>query len=384
VPSTTLCLFGLKVVDLTQVIAGPYAAMQLAALGAHVVKVEAPQGDPMRWRGGSDAAAAKQGLSTHFQAHARGRRVVHLDWTEAHGIDVLNAELRDADVFICNLRSHVLPRQGLGDTALRERFPRLIVCKLSGYNDDSDECAAWPAYDNTIQAASGLMRLSSASDTGARVGAPILDYAAGMASVSAILAALFERERSGNGQIVKVNMLAVAHQLTTAQRFDMQQTGVSPTYKGNQANSGEPLSMVFDTGDGSLALAVNEEHQFAKLAQALGVESLSIDPHFSTRELRRQHARELQAMVQSALRTRSAHEWERVLNRAGVAAAAVRTLSESIKHPGAEANPALFRMERGAVDTSALKAAERYVAASAAENVSDNVDENLAREHRVA
>jgi CoA:oxalate CoA-transferase len=267
---------------------------------------------------------------------------------------------------------------------LREMYPRLIVCKLSGYSETSEQCAAWPAYDNTIQAASGLMRLSSASDSGARVGAPILDYAAGMASVSAILAALFERERSGRGQVVKVNMLAVAHQLTTAQRFDMQRTGVVPAYKGNQANSGEPLSMVFETSNGNLALAVNEEHQFAKLAQALGVESLIADPHFSTRELRREHAQALQAKVRGALQTRSAHEWERLLNRAGVAAAAVRTLAESIEHPGAEKNPALFRMERGAVETSALAAAVPYAQSSTATYPLNNVNENTARKHRVA
>jgi CoA:oxalate CoA-transferase len=136
------------------VIAGPYAALQLAALGADVLKVEAPSGDPMRWRGGSDSDAAASGLSTHYQAHARGRSVVYLDWNSDAGIAALKTELATADIFICNLRAHVLPAINLGDDALREVFPHLIVCKLAGYSDQSD-CAEWPAYDNTIQAASG-------------------------------------------------------------------------------------------------------------------------------------------------------------------------------------------------------------------------------------
>jgi CoA:oxalate CoA-transferase len=341
------CLSGIKVVDLTQVIAGPYAAMQLATLGANVVKVESPEGDPMRWRGGNDEAAAAQGLSTHYQAHARGRIVKYLDWTTDAGIAALKSELQDAD--------------GLSDETLRKAFPRLVVCKLSGYSDnESSECANWPAYDNTIQAASGLMRLSGATHEGSRIGAPILDYAAGMASVSAILAALFERVQSGAGQVVKVNMLAVAHQLTTAQRFDMAHTGVEPTYKGNRANSGEPLSMVFETLDGYLALAVNEVHQFAKLALALEDARISSDLRFATRASRRWHSGELQAAVQAALHRRSALDWEQRLNDAGIAAAAVRTLAQSVQHPGAESDPALFRMERGAKTSSALPPASAF------------------------
>jgi CoA:oxalate CoA-transferase len=359
VSQSPLCLTGIKVIDLTQVIAGPYGAMQLAMLGADVVKIETPLGDPMRWRGGSDPMLAEQGLSTHYQAHACGRSVKYLDWTTESGIADLKNELTTADVFICNLRTHVLPARGLSDDVLRDAFPRLIVCKLSGYTDN-EECAEWPAYDNTVQAASGLMRLTGGAPEGARVGAPILDYATGIASVSAILAALFERERSGRGQIVKVNMLAVAHQLTTAQRFDMSHTGKEPRHKGNRANSGEPLSMVFETAEGHLALAVNEEHQFRKFAQALGDSRVASDPRFATRKLRRDHPEALQSLVQAALRARGARAWEQHFNREGVAAAAVRTLAESIAHPGAETNPALFRMERGAMNPEALQSAQPY------------------------
>ena len=352
-----LCLTGLRVIDLTQVIAGPYCAMQLSQLGAHVTKVETPSGDPMRWRGGNDAQAAGLGCSTHYAAHARGREVVYLDWNTASGQVQLKALLAQADVFVCNLRAHMLPRMGLAVESLRELFPRLVICTLSGYSSQSDACADWPAYDNTIQAASGLMPLNGAGESGARVGAPIMDYACGMAALSAILAALIERTQSGLGQHVEVSMLSVAHQLMTAQRFDFVATGKEPAYKGNSANSGEPLSRVFATAQGSLALAVNESHQFAKLCVTLNAPEWLHDARFANARKRREHARELQALVEQRLQADTALAWETKLCDAGVAAAAVRTLAQSLAHPGAQRDPDLFGMERGRISPGALKAA---------------------------
>jgi CoA:oxalate CoA-transferase len=354
----SLCLDGLRVIDLTQVIAGPYCAMQLAQLGAHVTKIEAPQGDPMRWRGGSDAQAADVGLSMHYQAHARGREVAYLDWSSAQGVAQLKALIAQADVFVCNLRAHMLPRMGLSVEKLRSEFPRLVICTISGYGEGSSH--AWPAYDNTIQAASGLMRLNSESEAGQRVGAPILDYACGMAALSAILAALYERAASCQGQHVQVNMLSVAHQLMTAQRFDMAHTGKEPAFKGNRANSGEPLSQVFDTAQGHLALAINEPHQFAKLSAALGQGLWLQDARFSSIKQRRLHAQELQQAVAQVLLTKTALQWETKLCDAGVAAAAVRTLAQSLAHAGAQPDPDLFGMERGRKLPAALTPAKPF------------------------
>ena len=352
------CLDGIRAVDLTQVIAGPYCGLQLALLGAEVIKIEAPQGDPMRWRGGSSQQLAQQGLSTNYQAHAKGRQIVYVDWNSEKGQQALRSQISTADIFICNLRAHVLPSLGLSIEHLRQQYPRLVICTLSGYI--GEQCASWPAYDNTIQAACGLMHLNGSEASGARVGTPIMDYACGMAALSAILGALFERERSGNGQHVHVNMLAVAHQLMTAQREDMALTGQHPRYKGNRANSGEPLSMVFETADGFLALAVNEEHQFRKLACALGCEQWLTDARFSSALQRKHHALVLQDCVQQCLRQRSALSWESILNNAGVAAAAVRTLAQSFEHPGAQLDPELFSMERGRLPMASLSPPAAY------------------------
>ncbi len=330
--------------------------MQLAQLGAQVIKVEAPDGDPMRWRGGSDVQAAQNGLSTHYQAHARGREVVFLDWNISEGQAQLKALLATADVFVCNLRAHMLPRMGLNVEDLRAQFPRLVVCTLSGYS--GSECGSWPAYDNTIQAASGLMRLNGEGEMGARVGAPIMDYACGMAALSAILAALLERTSSGQGQHVQVSMLNVAHQLMTAQRFDLAVTGKSPVFKGNRANSGEPLSQVFETAKGYLALAVNEAHQFTKLAHTLGCPHWLADERFSSVSARRTYAQDLQNEVSAVLRQQSALHWEALLCDAGVAAAAVRTLPQSLAHAGAQADPDLFAMQRGRQLPSQLRPAQ--------------------------
>ncbi|MGL5003595.1 MAG: CoA transferase, partial [Casimicrobium sp.] len=139
-----------------------------------------------------------------------------------------------------------------------------------------------------------------------------------------------------------------------AQRVDMQRTGKEPVHKGNRANSGEPLSMVFETAKGHLALAINEEHQFAKFAAVIDRENLPLDVRFATRDQRRLHAEALQAIVQEALRERAALAWEAKLNRAGVAASSVRTLAESLAHPGAQADPMLFALERGMLPPRAL------------------------------
>lgn len=355
---SSLVLNHLRVIDLTQVIAGPYCGMQLAQLGARVTKIEAHSGDPMRWRGGSDAQAAAQGLSNHYAAHARGREVVCLDWNSAQGQADLKALISQADVFICNLRAHMLPRMGLSIEALRQEFPRLVICTLSGYS--AGVCENWPAYDNTIQAASGLMRLNGAGEEGARVGSPIMDYASGMAALSAILAALYEREKSGQGQHVQVSMLSVAHQMMTAQRFDLAATGREPSFKGNKANSGEPLSQIFATAQGHLALAINEPHQFAKLCATLGHSEWAQDERFIDAKARRIHAQALQDAVAAALLQHSALHWEQRLCAAGVAAACVRTLAQSLQHAGAQADPDLFAMERGRMPPAQLSPAVSF------------------------
>ena len=355
---STSALHHILVIDLTQVIAGPYCGMQLAQLGARVTKIEAPQGDPMRWRGGSDAQAAADGLSNHYAAHARGREVVCLDWNSAQGQADLKALIAQADVFICNLRAQMLPRMGLSIETLRQEFPRLVICTLSGYS--AGVCEDWPAYDNTIQAASGLMRLNGAGEEGARVGSPIMDYASGMAALSAILAALLEREASGQGQHVQINMLSVAHQMMTAQRFDLAATGREPSFKGNKANSGEPLSQIFATAQGHLALAVNEPHQFAKLCSALGHSEWASDPRFADAASRRAHAQELQELVAAALTHHTALHWEQRLCSAGVAAACVRTLAQSLSHAGAQTDPDLFSMERGRMPPADLSPAVSF------------------------
>jgi CoA:oxalate CoA-transferase len=347
-------LQGIRVIDYTQVIAGPYAGQQLALLGADVLKVESASGDALRWRGGSDVDAASQGVSTAFCAHAHGRRWLALDSDSTRARDQLQVALAQADVLICNLRPSARSRMGVEPEQLLRTFPKLIVATLSGYGADSAS-ADWPAYDNTIQAASGLMRLTGTGESaaGTRIGAPILDYASGMALVSGVLAAVIERQRSGRGQHVRVSMLDVAHQLMSAQRHDWQRTGREPQARGNGAGSGEPLSRVFACASGHLALGVNEPHQFVKLSQALG-EAWHTDARFATRAARRDHKDALIAWVQAKLMTQTALHWEALLNTAGVAAAAVRSMAESTTHAGAHAAPELFSLDRGTLPIEAL------------------------------
>ncbi len=347
----------MRVLDITQVIAGPYAAQQLAQLGANVTRLELPTGEPLRWRGGHDAAAAASGLSTHYQAQAKGRQALHhIDWHSPSAAAELAGHVAQADVVLCNLRAHVLPRLGLDPEHVVARQPRLIWCQMSGYAHDS-ACADWPAYDNTIQAASGLMILNGGDmhADGLRIGAPVVDYASGMTAVNAVLAALLEQRRSGRGQVVRVAMLAVAQQLMLAQAHDFSVTGKTRKRSGNAAGSGQPLSDVFACAQGSLALAINEPHQFAKLAAALNQTRWLTDARFSNTSARREHAPALRHELQAQLLTQTAEHWEQLLCEVGVAAATVRSLADAQRHPGRTSEPgAAFEMTRGQLNWADL------------------------------
>lgn len=330
-PSTTPPFSGLRVIDFTHVLAGPACAYYLGLLGADVIKVEsAARGDAMRHRGGTDTARAENGMSTAFLTQGAGKKSLAIDLSRESGQTIFKKLVASADILVENHRPQTLADFSLGETDLRSLNPRLIHCAMTGYGRGGDRQDA-PAYDVNIQAASGLMSLTGTGDTGPlRTGAPVMDYATALAAAFAISVALHQRHRTGEGSFVDVSMLETAFVLMSSTVTDYLTTGTVPKPRGNAANSRSPGAGSFACKHGILSLGINEDHQFAALAETLGRPEWAHDKRFATRAARRDHADALEQALCARLMTRTAEEWETALVENGVPAARLRTLPESL------------------------------------------------------
>lgn len=328
----TAPLEGIRVVDWTHVLAGPAAAYYLGLLGAEVIKVEHPtRGDAMRHRGGSDRVRAADAMSTAFLTQAAGKHALAVDLATEDGREIFEQLLKTADVLVENHRPETLSRLDLSEDTTRVLNPRLIHCAMTGYGRGNAFADA-PAYDVNIQAISGLMALTGTDETGPlRTGAPIIDYATGMAAAMAVVAALMQRERTGLGNFVDVSMLETAFSLMSSSITDFRLTGDPPQPAGNAANSRSPSSGTFACAEGHISLGVNEEAQFQALARALGCEDWLSDPRFADPAIRFRNASDLSTEIADALQSRSADEWERILMTQGVPCARLRTLPDALE-----------------------------------------------------
>ncbi|WP_299682568.1 CaiB/BaiF CoA-transferase family protein [uncultured Roseobacter sp.] len=330
-------LDGIRVIDWSHVLAGPACSYYLGLLGAEVIKVERPgRGDAMRHRGGTDKARAAGGMSTAYLTQSAGKQSLALDLEREAGRAVFERLLKSADVLVENHRPDTLTHLGLEEEATRAINPRLIHCAMTGYGRGNAMADA-PAYDVNIQAISGLMALTGTTETGPlRTGAPIIDYATGMAAAMAVMAALIQREKTGQGAFADVSMLDTAFALMSSTITDYALTGTEPKARGNAANSRSPSSGVFACAEGRISLGVNEEAQFRALAQALGRSEWLSDPRFADPVERNRNGAELGHAIAVALAGRSANDWEEELMAAGVPCAKLRTLAEALALPPAE------------------------------------------------
>lgn len=326
---------GIKVVDLTRVVAGPYCTYQLALMGADVTKIEqVGRGDPVRHSGaGSDAYFWKHAMATNFLPQNANKRSLTLNLKHDEGRAIFMKLVATADVVVENFRTGVMDKLGIGYETLRAQRPKLIFCSLTGYGQTGPK-AQHTAYDGVIQAAGGLMSVIGNKDTGPlKVGPPITDYATGMAAAYAISTALFQREREGCGQYIDVSMLDTALALMSSYVTDYFATGNPPGARGNEPASRSPSAGTYDTQDGKLTLGANEDHQYERLCRVLGLAQVLEDPRFKAIDARRANTGVLRAEFRRVLLTRAADEWETLLNDAGVPAARIRTPAEILQHP---------------------------------------------------
>ena len=329
--SETHPLQGIVVIDFTHVLAGPACAYYLGLLGAEVIKVEsASKGDAIRHRGGTDAEAAAEGMSTSYLTQGAGKRAIALDLASSEGAERFHALLARADVLVENHLPETLRALNLDETTIAARHPHLIHCAMTGYGRGGPQENA-PAYDVNIQASCGLMDATGTAESGPiRTGAPVLDYGTAMAAGFAVAAALVGRARTGRGTFIDVSMLETGLSLMSSTVTDYLKTGNAPQRRGNLANSRSPGAGSFPCAEGILSLGVNEESHFVRLAGALGRDDWLTDPRFAERTERKANADVLVEEIEAALATRKAADWEVILQDAGVPCARLRSLPEAL------------------------------------------------------
>ena len=322
-------LSGILVLDLSRVLSGPYCSMMLSDMGARVIKIEHPaRGDDTRHWG----PPFQHGESAYFLSVNRNKESVAIDFSVPQGRALLDGLLPQADVVIENFRPGTLRKFGLDYATLSKAYPSLIYCSVSGYGQTGRRSRE-PGYDAIAQAEGGLMSVTGLPDgPPIRPGIPIADIASGMFAASGILAALFNRERTGRGQAVDVSLLDSVAALLTYQGASCFATGVAPTRHGNRHAMIAPYDL-FTAADGDFILAVGNDAQFQRCCQAIGLAGLAHDSRFATNRDRVERYGELRAILDARFRTADRNTWLATLSAAGVPVGPVRDVKELMADP---------------------------------------------------
>ena len=336
-------LAGIRVLDLSRVLAGPYAAMLLGDLGAEVVKVERPgAGDDTRHWGPPFARAADGEESTYFLSVNRGKRSVVIDLKDPAEREFIDSLVRWADVLVENFRPGVMDRLELGDARLAELNPALIRLEITGFGTRGPD-AGRVGYDQILQAEGGLMSLTGTNASGeVKVGVPIADVTAGLFGVIGVLSALVERARSGVGQQVSTSLLAAQVGIHTFQATRYLIAGEVPGPSGNHHPTVAPYGM-FQAADGPLVIAVGNDEIWLRFAPLIGLEPA--DPRFKTNALRLAHLAELHQVVAERLASRTVAQWLELLRRAAVPAGELKTLDRVYESEQARAAGLVWEVE---------------------------------------
>ena len=322
-------LSGIRVLDLTNVLAGPFCCHQLAHMGAEVIKIEAVgRGDLARQLGADkQLSTAQMGIS--FLAQNAGKKSLTLDLKSDKGKEIFCKLVQGADVVVENFRPGVMARLGLNYPVLKKLNPQLIYCAISGFGQ-TGPLSPRPAYDQIIQGLSGVMSITGKPEEDPlRVGFPLADTIGGLTAAMAVSAALNKRPR---GQMIDVSMLDSV--LTTMGWVVSNYLigGIQPAQHGNENTTSAP-SGTFQTADGLLNIAANEERQWQALIKHIGCPHLADDDRFATRDNRKLHRQALSRALDPYLRRKSATEWERELTDIGIPAGVVMTVPEILAHP---------------------------------------------------
>jgi formyl-CoA transferase/CoA:oxalate CoA-transferase len=322
-------LDGTTVLDLSRVLAGPYCTMMLADQGARVIKIEHPKaGDDTRGWG----PPFLNGESAYFLSINSNKESITLDFKHPEGRRLLDRLIAMADVLVENFRPGTLDKAGLGFKALHEKHPRLIYCSVSGFGQTGPRSRE-AGYDAVMQAEGGLMSVTGAADGPPyRLGVPIADVTSGMFAAMGCALALYQREKTGRGQLVDVAMLDSVMALLTYQGGIYFATDTAPPRRGNRHPTIVPYE-VFSASDGDFVVAAGNDELFRKFCEVAELQSLAADEKFSKNKGRVERYDEIRPIIQTALLTRTRREWIDRLKAAGVPCGDVRNLKEVFEDP---------------------------------------------------
>jgi crotonobetainyl-CoA:carnitine CoA-transferase CaiB-like acyl-CoA transferase len=313
-------LDGIRVVDLSRVLAGPLVAMTLGDLGADVVKVESPLGDDTRrWKPPQDA----HGRASYHHTANRNKRSVVLDLKQPVDLELARRLCESADVVVSNFLPGTLARYGLDHPAVARANPGVVFCEIRGFGEG--EGASLPGYDPLVQALSGLMSVTGPPGVPSKAGVAVTDVVAALYGTIGVLAALYGRRETGRGQRVTVDLLHASLAMLANQSTGFLASGESPVALGNVHPSIEPFA-TYAAADGELMICAGNDAQFGRLAAVVG---LPDDERFATNEGRVAHRDALRALLEERLRRRTRGEWTAELAAAGVPAGPVQTIAEA-------------------------------------------------------
>ncbi len=331
---------GLKVVDLSRVLAGPFCAQMLADMGADVIKIEAPEGDEnRRW-----PPLMPSGQSSNYASVNRGKRAMTLNMKSPRAAEVLERLVRRADVVLHSFLPATADRLGISYERFHALNPRLVFCSITGYGERG-ELANKPGYDLMVQAFAGPMSVTGYEEgPPVRTGVSFVDMATGMSAYGAIASALYARERTGRGNWVRASLLETAVSILGYHGVAWLQAGVMPRKQGSGGANQAPYQ-AFHCADGFVLVGAPNNAAWQRLCTALEDEELKTDTRFATNESRLRHREELVPLLEVHFKRQSAEHWVSLLEKHGVAVAPIQTVDQVLDHPQVLANAMVVRMQ---------------------------------------
>ncbi|MGV8952367.1 MAG: CaiB/BaiF CoA transferase family protein [Cypionkella sp.] len=328
----TTPLAGIKVIELARILAGPWAGQTLADLGADVIKVEAPEGDDTRRWGPPFIEHDGERSAAYFHATNRGKRGITADFRTAEGQEIVRSLIGDADVLIENFKLGGLAKYGLDYDSLRAINPRLIYCSITGFGH-SGPYAHRAGYDFIIQGMAGLMSVTGEPDgQPQKVGVAVTDVFTGVYAATAILAALVQRGRTGEGQHIDMALMDVATSVMANQSLNYLTSGKAPQKMGNAHPNLAPYA-VFDCADGWIILAIGNDSQYQKLCELLALPDMATDPKFTTNADRVANRAEMTARLTAATSQMTKADLLAACEAKGVPAGPINDLAETFADP---------------------------------------------------